>query len=160
MKKFILASALVLMGASVAMAQKQGTQALGGSLIYGSDTSLGLGVRYQYDITSNIRIQPEFNYFMEENNLSYWELGADFVYLFPIEQNLYMYPLCGVSFLHTHFNFDDRTKGSLNEGDLTMKIGAGLQYLLTYSIRLVGEPKFQFSSYTQFVFILGVTYCF
>lgn len=43
---------------------QQGKQAIGGNLSYGTEIeSVGIGLKYQYNITDQIRIEPSMNYF-------------------------------------------------------------------------------------------------
>lgn len=70
MKKiFILLITLFSLSAGV-YAQK-GKQAIGFGLGYGTEIeSLGLGIKYQYNITNPIRIEPSLNYFFENDNVA------------------------------------------------------------------------------------------
>lgn len=45
---------------------QQGKQAIGGNLSYGTEIeSVGIGLKYQYNITDQIRIEPSMNYFLK-----------------------------------------------------------------------------------------------
>ena len=65
MKKLIVIFSMMFFIMGNAFAQK-GIQAAGVSLNYGTEiSSIGLGVKYQYNITDNIRLEPSINYFFE-----------------------------------------------------------------------------------------------
>ena len=50
---------------------KKGRQAIGFGLSYGTEIeSIGLGLKYQYNITNPIRLEPSLNYFIENDNVS------------------------------------------------------------------------------------------
>ena len=61
MKKIIIAACMALLGCGSVFAQ-QGKQAIGGNLSYGTEIeSVGIGLKYQYNITDQIRIEPSMN---------------------------------------------------------------------------------------------------
>lgn len=50
---------------------QQGKQAIGGNLSYGTEIeSVGIGLKYQYNITDQIRIEPSMNYFFKMMDLA------------------------------------------------------------------------------------------
>lgn len=70
MKKIIIAACMTLLSFSSVFAQK-GKQAIGGNLSYGTEIeSIGLGLKYQYNITDQIRIEPSMNYFFKMTDLA------------------------------------------------------------------------------------------
>ena len=63
MKKIFIFLGLMFVMLSSTYAQK-GRQAIGFGLSYGTEIeSAGLGIKYQYNITNPLRIEPSFNYF-------------------------------------------------------------------------------------------------
>ena len=71
MKKIIIAACMTLLSFSSVFAQK-GKQAIGGNLSYGTEIeSIGLGLKYQYNITDQIRIEPSMNYFFKNDGLKH-----------------------------------------------------------------------------------------
>ena len=92
MKKIIIAACMTLLSFSSVFAQK-GKQAIGGNLSYGTEIeSIGLGLKYQYNITDQIRIEPSMNYFFKNDGLSMFDINANIHYLFPIASNVSLYP--------------------------------------------------------------------
>lgn len=74
MKKIFIFLGLMFVMLSSTYAQK-GRQAIGFGLSYGTEIeSAGLGIKYQYNITNPLRIEPSFNYFFENDNVSMFEL--------------------------------------------------------------------------------------
>ena len=93
MKKIIIAACMALLGCGSVFAQ-QGKQAIGGNLSYGTEIeSVGIGLKYQYNITDQIRIEPSMNYFFKNDGLSMFDINANIHYLFPIASNISLYPL-------------------------------------------------------------------
>lgn len=81
MKKIFIFLGLMFVMLSSTYAQK-GRQAIGFGLSYGTEIeSAGLGIKYQYNITNPLRIEPSFNYFFENDNVSMLDLNVNFHYL-------------------------------------------------------------------------------
>ena len=77
MKKIIIAACMALLGCGSVFAQ-QGKQAIGGNLSYGTEIeSVGIGLKYQYNITDQIRIEPSMNYFFKNDGLSMFDINAN-----------------------------------------------------------------------------------
>lgn len=69
-EKIIIAAYMALLGCGSVFAQ-QGKQAIGGNLSYGTEIeSVGIGLKYQYNITDQIRIEPSMNYFFKMMDLA------------------------------------------------------------------------------------------
>lgn len=86
MKKIFIFLGLMFVMLSGTYAQK-GRQAIGFGLSYGTEIeSAGLGIKYQYNITNPLRIEPSFNYFFENDNVSMLDLNVNFHYLCPVAQ--------------------------------------------------------------------------
>ena len=83
MKKIFIFLGLMFVMLSSTYAQK-GRQAIGFGLSYGTEIeSAGLGIKYQYNITNPLRIEPSFNYFFENDNVSMLDLNVNFVSIRP-----------------------------------------------------------------------------
>ena len=88
MKKIFIFLGLMFVMLSSTYAQK-GRQAIGFGLSYGTEIeSAGLGIKYQYNITNPLRIEPSFNYFFENDNVSMLDLNVNFHYLCPVAQSV------------------------------------------------------------------------
>ena len=97
MKKIFIFLGLMFVMLSSTYAQK-GRQAIGFGLSYGTEIeSAVLGIKYQYNITNPLRIEPSFNYFFENDNVSMLDLNVNFHYLCPVAQSVKLYPLFGLT---------------------------------------------------------------
>lgn len=163
MKKFIIAACMMLIGFGSAFAQ-QGKQAIGGNLSYGTEIeSVGLGVKYQYHITDQIRIEPSMDYFFKNDGLSMFDINANVHYLFPVASNVRLYPLAGFTYTNWHLDLgkvgDYNVSGS--DGKFGVNLGAGAEFNLAANWVMNLEIKYQLiSDVDQGVFNLGVAYNF
>ena len=98
MKKLTLLIVCLIAGMATAAAQSQGDKALGLNLNYASETSFGLGGKFQYNLTNHVRIEPEFNYYFKHDHVSFWDLGVNFHYLFPVAADVAIYPAVGLGY--------------------------------------------------------------
>ena len=99
MKKIFIFLGLMFVMLSSTYAQK-GRQAIGFGLSYGTEIeSAGLGIKYQYNITNPLRIEPSFNYFFENDNVSMLDLNVNFHYLCPVAQSVKLYPPFGLTMI-------------------------------------------------------------
>ena len=77
MKKLIVFISMMFFLMGSAFAQK-GIQAFGVHLGYGSEIeSASIGVKYQYNITNNIRLEPSANYFFEKKGIDMFDFNAN-----------------------------------------------------------------------------------
>lgn len=163
MKKMIIAACMMIAGFSSAFAQ-QGKQAFGGSISYGTEIeSVGIGAKYQYNITRAIRLEPSMNYFFENDGLSMFDINANVHYLVPIASNARLYPLFG--FTYTNWNLDlGKVDGYDIDGSKSkfgVNLGAGMDFDLASNWTMNIEIKYQLiSDFDQAVFNLGVAYNF
>lgn len=74
-------------------------------ICYGTEIeSVGIGLKYQYNITDQIRIEPSMNYFFKNDGLSMFDINANIHYLFPIASNISLYPLAGFTYTNWHLD--------------------------------------------------------
>lgn len=163
MKRFILAACMASLGLGAAFAQ-QGKQAFGGHLSYGTEIeSIGIGIKYQYHITNEIRIEPSMDYFFKNDGLSMFDINANVHYVVPVTSNVKLYPLAGFTYTHWHLDLgkigDYDVSG--NDGKFGVNLGAGMEFALTRDWSMNFELKYQLiSDLDQAVFNLGVAYSF
>ena len=163
MKKINIAACMALLGCGSVFAQ-QGKQAIGGNLSYGTEIeSVGIGLKYQYNITDQIRIEPSMNYFFKNDGLSMFDINANIHYLFPIASNISLYPLAGFTYTNWHLDLgkagDYDVSGS--DGKFGVNLGAGMEFDLDKNWSLNFDIKYQLiSDLDQAVFNLGVAYNF
>jgi len=156
MKKLVVLFSMMFFIMGSAFAQK-GIQAAGVHLSYGTEIeSFGIGVKYQYNITDNIRLEPSMNYFFENNGVDMFDLNANAHYLFPMASNIRVYPLAGLTFASW-----DAGKGVDNITRLGVNLGGGAEFDIADNLMLNFELKYQFvSDLDQAIFNVGIAYMF
>lgn len=172
MRKLFLTAVIALL--SIGAYAQKGQTYLGGQLAYPTDIeSLGIGVKGGYGITDAIRAQATFDYFLKKNNVSWWDLNLDVHYLFPLGNNIKVYPLAGLTYLRGSVDSFTQTVNtpdgtvtvgsneSYSDGNLGLNLGGGFQYDLTDKLVLNAEVKFQIIKNTnQGVISAGLAYKF
>ena len=154
MRKLFLTAVIALL--SIGAFAQEGQAYLGGQLAYPTDIkSLGIGVKGGYGITDAIRTQATFDYFLKKDNVSCWDLNLDVHYLFPLGDNIKVYPLAGLTYLRCSVDGFTQTVStpagsitvgsneSYSDGNLGVNLGGGFQYDLSEKFALNAEVKFQ-----------------
>jgi outer membrane protein X len=161
MKKFIVLFSMMFFIMGSAFAQK-GIQAAGVHLSYGTEIeSFGIGIKYQYNITDNIRLEPSMNYFFENNGIDQFDINANAHYLFPMASNVRIYPLAGLTFARWSFPQLIGGKFSNDATRLGINIGGGAEMDITDKLMLNFELKYQLvNDFDQAIFNLGIAYMF
>lgn len=155
MNRLATAAICALMGTTTAFAQLKGEKAVGVQMNFGTETSVGIGTRFQYHFSKDFRVEPEFDYFFKHDGVKTWDLGLNAHYLFHL-QNVNVYPLLGVGYAHHTL-----AGTGLNDGSFQGKIGAGAEMKIATQWKVYAEPKFQFmEDANQFLFTVGIAYCF
>lgn len=172
MRKLFLTAVIALL--SIGAFAQEGQAYLGGQLAYPTDIkSLGIGVKGGYGITDAIRTQATFDYFLKKDNVSCWDLNLDVHYLFPLGDNIKVYPLAGLTYLRCSVDGFTQTVStpagsitvgsneSYSDGNLGVNLGGGFQYDLTEKLALNAEVKFQIiKNNNQGVISAGLAYKF
>lgn len=172
MRKLFLTAVIALL--SIGAYAQEGQAYLGGQLAYPTDIkSLGIGVKGGYGITDAIRTQATFDYFLKKDNVSCWDLNLDVHYLFPLGDNIKVYPLAGLTYLRCSVDGFTQTVStpagsitvgsneSYSDGNLGVNLGGGFQYDLTEKLALNAEVKFQIiKNNNQGVISAGLAYKF
>lgn len=169
-----LCAALITLGAS---AQK-GEQNVGAHVLYGTDASnIGIGVKYQNNITDAIRLEAVGNYYLKTDGFSMFDVNVNGHYLFPLSDKLTVYPLVGINYTHwkqesfIDFEFGEEWSEWLGEdanekydvdikdSSIGLNIGGGVQYKLSDKVRIGAELKYQtISGASTAVIGAGVTF--
>jgi len=169
-RNVILAICLIAMTISVtAHAQVKGDMAAGGNFVIGMGddwTNFGIGPKFQYYVSDLIRLEGSYTYFFEKDYLSQWDLSFNAHYLFPIDNQLTVYPLAGLGFLGSTVtikipSFFGYGGGEHTESDTDFgfNFGGGVDYLLTPQLVLNGEMKFKIAGdWDRFMISAGMTY--
>ncbi len=152
MKKVILASAMVALGAAGAYAQHAGQFGVGVNLGVqpviegkGSPTNFLLGGRLQYSVTDLVRLALDLNGGFEDNNISTFTgtINADF--MVPVTSGLYVYPTVGLGYGNIHYSYDFLgMNATQNESRFVFNIGIGAEYEFSQHIAAGLEFKYQY----------------
>ena len=173
MKKIFIFLGLMFVMLSSTYAQK-GRQAIGFGLSYGTEIeSAGLGIKYQYNITNPLRIEPSFNYFFENDNVSMLDVNVNFHYLFPVAQSVKLYALFGLTMSNWMFDMHDLDVdwdgdhvhvddgGNHNEFRIGVNLGAGAEFALGRNWAMNVEFRYQLvDDFDQGVINFGAAYRF
>lgn len=160
MKKIIVLIGMMFFLVSSTFAQK-GIKAVGGHFSYGTDIeSVGLGLKFQYNITDNIRLEPSINYFFKNEGVEQYDINANAHYLFPLASNIRIYPLAGLTF--ARWNFEYKIEGfSTDVSRLGVNLGGGVEMDITDNLLINCELKYQYvSDFEQAIFNVGIAYMF
>lgn len=181
-----IAVALVMVGFS-AFAQEAGEMAAGGNIgvaVGDGVTNFGIGAKFQYNVTKQIRGEGSFTYYL--GDLNFWDLSLNghFLIGIPNQPKLNVYPLAGLSLngysgggssgggWYTYTNpsgyeitvFDDDDDNYVGGSGTAfgLNLGGGADYKLTDRISVQGELKYRIGidDINLFMISVGVAYKF
>ncbi|MBO4815038.1 MAG: porin family protein [Muribaculaceae bacterium] len=155
MRKIFVIICVAVLGIASAHAEK-GQKGLGFNVNYGTEIeNFGLGAKFQYFFTDNLRGEASFNYFFKKNNYSMWDLNADIHYLFNVSDRFHLYPILGLTLANANpEGFDSTTKFGAN-------IGGGAEFDIAHDLSVNFQVRYSaVSKIDQAVISLGATYKF
>ena len=177
MKKILVTICVALV--SIGAFAQTGEQNVGAHLLYGTDMSnIGLGVKYQNNVTDVIRIEGVADYYLKKDGFTMFDVNVNGHYLFPLTDKVIAYPLVGINYTHwkqdgsnlqdnfdgnwdvdwSNSDFEDEYVVEGKDGSIGLNIGGGIQYRLTDKIRIGAELKYQtISGFNTAVIGAGVT---
>ena len=160
MKKLIVIFSMMFFIMGNAFAQK-GIQAAGVSLNYGTEiSSIGIGVKYQYNITNDIRLEPSITYFFENKGLDMFDMNVNAHYLLPLASNIRLYPLAGLTYARWASDFGNGG-AEITYSKLGINLGGGAEFDITDELMMNFELKYQcVSDFDQAIFSIGLAYMF
>lgn len=163
MKKIILASAMLALGATGAYAQHAGQFGVGVNLGVqpviagsGSPTNFLLGGRLQYSVTDLIRLALDLNGGFEDNGFSTFTGTVNADFMVPLANGFYIYPTAGLGVGNVHYSYggykDDYSKFVFNIGiggeyEFNSNWAAGLEFKYQYMKNYGALPVFINVSY-------------
>ena len=160
-KVAIIAIAAVTMSVAV-QAQQKGDMAVGGNLVIGvgdSYTNVGLGPKFLFNVTDPIRLEGSFTYFLKKDYLSMWDLSVNGHYLFPVADQITVYPLAGLGVFGS--KWDLGIYGNYSNSDVCVNLGGGVDIKLTDQLFLNGELKYKIvNNWNRLLLSAGVAYKF
>lgn len=195
MKKAILALGLCLASIAAVSAQEKGDMAAGINLGVApclesgaSVTNFGVGAKFQYNITTPIRLEAAFDYGFKDKEIDVMTIGVNAHYIFKLSEKFNIYPLVGLGYAHLSsggsfdaddFDYDDYDwsasrawdddddydydydGGSSSLNRFFFNVGVGAEYALTEKLSLGLEVKYQYiKDFNRLPINLGVTYRF
>jgi len=142
MKKLMMIAAFVVASLTANAQIEPGQMAVGANVSYGMHKdykNIGLGAKFQYNITDAIRGEASGNYFLKKDHCTMWDANINFHYVIPISEGLNVYPLVGATLVGVKVDLGDFGMGgsltdylhSLGYSDsdiATMKQYAAAQY--------------------------------
>ena len=165
MKKLMMIAAMMLM--SIGAFAQEGKMAVGANLGYAaygnSYNPFGIGAKLQYEFVENIRGEFAYNYWFPKDKAGVMDFDLNFQYLFPVTEDIKIYPLAGVNLAMQHGDMDDK------ESIFGFNIGAGAEYYLQSNLKLNLDIKYQYNKKTKDgleykfdgpVFQMGIAYIF
>lgn len=175
MKKLLLLVMIAIFAAGSMQAQtEKGDMAMGVNITpaFGNHwTTVGIGLKYQYNIIDHLRMEPTINYYFKKDYTTVWDLGVNFHWVFDVPvENLYVYPIAGIGIASLKDDVDgflsdvNGASGSIVGRDFThfaVNLGAGVEYKFTEKISANFEYKRRISSgLGQNLLSIGVGYHF
>lgn len=161
----MMIAAMMLM--SIGAFAQEGKMAVGANLGYAaygnSYNPFGIGAKFQYEFVENIRGEVAYNYWFPKDKAGVMDFDLNFHYLFPVAEDIKIYPLAGVNLAMQHGDMDDK------ESIFGFNIGAGAEYYLQSNLKLNLDIKYQYNKKTKDdydikfdgpVFQMGIAYIF
>ena len=161
MKKLMMIAAMMLM--SIGAFAQEGKMAVGANLGYAaygnSYNPMGIGAKFQYEFVENIRGEVAYNYWFPKDKAGVMDFDLNFHYLFPVAEDIKIYPLAGVNLAMQHGDMDDK------ESIFGFNLGAGAEYYLSEQLKLNLDIKYQHNKKSDIkfsgpVFQMGIAYVF
>jgi outer membrane protein X len=148
-------------------AQEKGDMAAGANLVFGSGNSLsniGVGAKFQYNVTDPLRLEGAFNYFLKKNYVTMWDFSVNGHWLFPVGDKLTVYPLAGLGILNSGSSVNigyGLGKVSASSSYFAINLGGGLDYKLTDKLTGNVELKYKIADlWDRLLLSAGVNYKF
>ena len=145
MKKLMMIAAMMLM--TIGAFAQQGTTSIGVNLGYAgygnSYNPFGIGAKVQYEFIDNWRGEFAYNYWFPKDKAGVMDFDLNLHYLFPVAEDIKIYPLAGVNLAMQHGDMDDK------ESIFGFNIGAGAEYYLQSNLKLNLDIKYQYNKKTK-----------
>ncbi len=157
MKLKMMLAAAALMGSTAVMAGEPfQSRGLGFNVGYsGLNENAGIGVHARFHLVAGLRVEPTFDYYFKKNEIGYWDVMANFNYVFGLAQNkVGLYPIVGIGVGKPTFDGAD--------ADLAWNLGGGVEFPVSNDFSLGVELKGQKLGESDFEFVptFKATYCF
>jgi len=154
----------IALGIALSASAQQGEKAVGGYLTLGTGdeyTNIGIGAKFQYNVTDPLRLEGSFTYFPKIDDISMWDLSANIHCLIPVADQIALYPLGGLSIMNAKYQDG---KYSDSENAIGVNIGGGIDIKLIDQIVLNFELKYRIGlgelDFNRFCVSAGVVFKF
>ena len=169
MKMFAISMMVAIMSVVAVNAQSKGDMAVGGNLAIGMGddiTNFGIGGKFQYNVIDPLRLEGSLTFFLPKSygygdnyKLSMWNFDMNAHYLFPVANQVTIYPLGGLGV--QGWKSKIKGNGSHSDTDLVINFGGGVDIKLTNQLVLNGELKYRVGSdFDRFIISAGIAYKF
>lgn len=156
MRKLFMIACMMLF--SMAMFAEKGDLFVGANLNYGLHSdykNLGFGVKGQFEFIDNWRAEASYNYFFKKDHCTMWDVNFNAHYVFHIEDGFSVYPLAGLTALGAKTDIGDEVSTT----KVGVNLGGGAEYLLTPTVKLNAELKYQLvSDFDRPVVSIGIAF--
>lgn len=165
-KLFLIAIIAIISSTAFAQNEKWG---IGLNIGYGSNSNLkkpSIGVKATYDISDLLTIAPTFNYYFQkkmtegevEAKINMWDINCDVHFNLLRKDNIKVYPLAGLSYLHSKV----ATEGyDGSDSEIGVNLGVGAQFAVAPRFAIAPEVKYQIiSGLNQLVPSVSIMYKF
>ena len=169
MTSFFKKAAIIAIAVTMSVAanaQTKGDMAAGGNLVLGTGDSfsnVGIGAKFQYNVTDPIRLEGSFTFFLKKDFISQWDFSVNGHYLFPVADQITVYPLVGLGIFGTKVSVDLGPFGNMSTSasDLCVNLGGGIDFKLTDQLILNAELKYKIvNNWNRLMLSAGVAYKF
>ena len=135
---------------------------LGAQASWGSDSDVGIGVRYENDLNRliparNLRVVGSFDWFFPGNNVDYFEINANVAYQFTLPGSR-IGPYAGGGLNIARANTDLGVLGRSSDTQVGLNLLGGLRFPSAGRIRPYVEGRFELSGGEQFVLTGGLLF--
>lgn len=170
---------IALAGLTTASAQSKGDMAVGVQfgvapcLETGGPTNMGIGAKFQYNVTDPIRLEADVDYWFKASGCDLFDISANFQYLFKVSDKFLVYPVVGVGYAslggtavlegYDRYNnlVNEVVTGSASVSRVIANVGVGAEYAVSSKISVGAEIKYQYvKDFQRLPINIGVTYKF
>lgn len=181
MKRLLLTFCICMATIVGVSAQEKGDMAVGLNLGVApclesgaSCTNFGIGAKFQYNVTTPIRLEADLDYWFKAKGIDVFDVSANVHYLFSLSEKLKLYPLVGIGYAHlgggVSVDFDDEAmkelgdllgsidksygdeyndaleeaNGSTSANKFLFNVGIGAQFALNDRLSVGAEIKYQY----------------
>lgn len=109
-------------------------------------TNFGIGIKYDRFLSEALRVEANGTYYFkqEKNHTNWYDLNANFHYLFNVAEKTNVYPIFGFTTMFGHTSFE---AGGVKVSDTCARFGcntgAGAQYNITEDFGVTFEAKYK-----------------